>query len=42
MEKTKNEDSSALRIELNSRDGVVNKTDLVPALMAIKKLLSEV
>lgn len=39
MEKTKNEDSSALRIELNARDGVVNETGLVPTLMVIKKLL---
>lgn len=42
MEKTRNEDSSALRIEVDAKDGVVNKTDLVPALMVVKKLLSEV
>lgn len=34
--------TAALRIELNARDGVVTKTDLVPALVVIKKLLSEV
>lgn len=42
MEKTENEDSSVLRIELNTGEGVVNKTGLVPALTIIEKLLSEV